>query len=164
MDMVARLAGRALPTFDVTTRVRLTKTPEVYAASRTVRRELPYEALLAAGRSHWVAGDRIRVYRGPKGRPQLFVEDEDLPADASRAPRDYDVAYYTRLLRETYASRFVRALAPEDFEAVFADPTQLSLFDAALARKRPLLTVLGDASLLEAPEAASAGDEDDDLD
>ncbi len=164
MDMVSRLARRALPTFDVTTRVRLTKTPEVYGASRVVRRELPYEALLAAGRSHWTAGDRIRVYRGPKGRPSLHEDDEGLSSSGPSDPRDYDVAYYTRLLRETYASRFVRALAPEDFEAVFADPTQLSLFDSALARKRPILTVLGDASLLEATEALVADSEDDDVD
>ncbi len=165
MDMAGRLRRRELPTFDLTTRVRLTKTPEAYGASRALRKELPYEALLATGRSQWTVGDRIRVYRGPKGRATLHSDDEGVALPGTNDPRDYDVVYYTRLLRETYAARFVRALAPEDFEAVFADPTQLSLFDSALARKRPLLTVLGDASLLEAPgSVAPDASDDDDLD
>jgi hypothetical protein len=47
-------------------------------------------------------------------------------------------------LRETFAARLVRALTPEDFSAVFADPDQLSLFAPSLAQARPVLTVLLD--------------------
>ena len=38
----------------------------------------------------------------------------------------------------------VRALTPEDFAAVFADPEQLSLFAPLLADARPVLTVVSD--------------------
>ena len=47
-------------------------------------------------------------------------------------------------MRETFAARLVRALTPEDFAAVFADPGQPSLFAPSLAQARPILTVLRD--------------------
>ena len=56
--------------------------------------------------------------------------------------RDYDVEYYARLLRATYAARLARAFAAEDFEMVFADPDQLSLFETALGAIRPVLRLL----------------------
>jgi DNA polymerase elongation subunit (family B) len=60
-------------------------------------------------------------------------------------PRDYDIEHYVRVLRDTYAARFVRALDPEDFAAVFADPEQPSLFVRSLAHARPILTAIHDA-------------------
>jgi DNA polymerase I len=60
----------------------------------------------------------------------------------SHDPRDYDVEHYLRVLRETYAARFARALLPEDFAAIFADPEQPSLFARSLAEARPILTTL----------------------
>ena len=56
-----RLRRRELPTRDISCRVRLTKTPAEYFAVRESRRELPYEAMLASGRTSWSVGDRIRV-------------------------------------------------------------------------------------------------------
>jgi DNA polymerase I len=182
---VAALRKRALPTRDVTARVRLTKTPAQYLATREARRELPYEAVLASGRTQWTVGERVRVYRATRGRSRMIAEldDDSSSAGASTGtgigsdtstdvgagtsagvdigrrdpfgegladpragapsendPRDYDVEHYLRVLRDTYAARFVRALAPEDFAAVFADPEQPSLFAPSLAGMRPILT------------------------
>ena len=63
-------------------------------------------------------------------------------AHPGQDPRDYDVAYYVRLLRETFAARLSRALTPEDFATVFSDPAQPSLFTLALGEVRPILTLL----------------------
>jgi DNA polymerase I len=147
------LRARRLPTRDVSTEVRLTKTPEQYLSTRERRRELPYEALLTSGRSSWRTGERIRVYRALGGRAALLAadprDDESVELAATDAgaqldPHDYDVDYYARLLRETFAARFARALEPEVFQAVFADPAQLSLFSPSLEQARPVLTVLFD--------------------
>jgi DNA polymerase elongation subunit (family B) len=140
------LRTRALPTADVCARVRLTKTPAEYGALRGERRELTYEAMLAAGRTHWSTGERIRVYRATGGRAGLLREaptgsDGD-DAGAAADPRDYDVDFYLAQLRDTYAARLVRAFTPDDFARVFADSQQLDLFPAALAEVRPILTRL----------------------
>jgi DNA polymerase elongation subunit (family B) len=123
------LRKRELKTYDVSSAVRLTKSPEQYRDCD--RHELPYEAMLAAGRQTWTIGDRIRVYRSRTGAA-LIEEDRD--------PRDYDVEHYARVLRETFAVRLERAFRPEDYEAVFADPTQLSLFAPPVERIQPVLT------------------------
>ncbi|MBJ6764399.1 ribonuclease H-like domain-containing protein [Myxococcaceae bacterium JPH2] len=146
---VTALRRRTVPTFEVSARVRLTKTPREYEALRSRRRELPYEALLTSGRTHWSVGERIRVYRAVGGRAGLVSDPEaddpggtpgpDSPGVAAD-PRDYDVEYYVRLLRETFAARLVRALTPEDFATAFADPGQPSLFAASLAHAKPILT------------------------
>ncbi|MFP2904411.1 DNA polymerase II, partial [Pyxidicoccus sp. 3LFB2] len=82
-------------------------------------------------------------YRAVGGRAGLLPDPED-DADAGLTgdPRDYDTEYYVRLLRETFAARLVRALAPEDFRTVFDDPGQPSLFAPLLSKARPVLTVL----------------------
>jgi hypothetical protein len=49
------------------------------------------------------------------------------------------VDHYARVLRDTYAARLARALAPADFAAVFASPDQLSLFAPSTADMRPIL-------------------------
>jgi DNA polymerase I len=145
---ISALRRRNVPTADVSARVRLTKPPEEYLASRGKRRELPYEAMLAAGRQHWHVGERVRVYRATGGRPGLLVEDDGLDDDEgddeapALDPRDYDAEYYVRLLRETFCARLARALTPDDFAEVFADPDQGSLFARPMAAVRPILTVL----------------------
>ena len=63
-------------------------------------------------------------------------------AEAIPDPRDYDVDYYLRVLRETFAERLARGLSPDDFAAICAQPEQLSLFERSLAGARPVLTVL----------------------
>jgi DNA polymerase I len=113
VDTVTALRRRSLPTFDVSSRVRLTKAPEEYLASRESRRELPYEALLGAGRTAWRTGERIRVYRARGGRAGLLRDDGEDRDTGSADPRDYDVEFYARILKDTFAARLERALDPE---------------------------------------------------
>jgi len=134
---IASLRVRALPTHDVSSRVRLTKSPEAYLESREKRRELPYEALLTSGRTTWSVGGRIRVYRKQNGEGGLVASDDETPAPDLR---DYDVEYYVRLLRTSYAERLARAFTAEDFGVVFADPDQYSLFSPPVDGIRPILT------------------------
>ncbi len=139
------LRRREVPTRDISSRVRLTKTPAEYLAVRESRRELPYEAMLASGRTSWSVGDRVRVYRKRNGGCGLLEESDDGHVEMSNVDhRDYDVDHYARQLRQTFASRLECAFAPADYEAVFADPDQLSLFLPAvttigtvLERKEP---------------------------
>lgn len=141
LEVVDGLRRRELPTFDVSSRVRLTKTPEEYAASRESRRELAYEAMLSGGRRAWGIGDRVHVYRTAKGSGRVVVERDEVPgSDGGVDPRDYDVEHYARLIRDTYASRLVRAFSPEDFDVVFSDPRQMSLFAVPMGSIRPILT------------------------
>lgn len=148
LNALDRLRRRELPTRDVSSRVRLTKTPAEYLAVRGSRRELPYEAMLASGRTSWSVGDRVRVYRKRNGGSGLLEESEDGTVATSVADcRDYDVDYYARQLRQTFASRLACAFTPADYEAVFADPDQMSLFMPAVATIR---TVLEKKSELEA--------------
>jgi DNA polymerase I len=141
VETAGALAIRAIPTFDVSSRVRLTKTPDEYLETREQRRELPYEALLASGRTEWASGERIRVYRARGGRAGLLPAlDEDAPSVAVD-PRDYDVDFYTRLLRETFAARLARSFTAEDFETVFADPVQRNLFEASVSSIRTVLSI-----------------------
>ena len=123
VNIVGALRRREVPTRDVSSRVRLTKSPARYLESRERRRELPYEALLLSGQMEWSVGDRIRVYRRKAGEAGLVDPD----ADDDAGTRDYDVEHYVRVLRETFAARLARALRPQDFAAVFEDPDQLSL-------------------------------------
>src|SRR5262249_40790395 len=102
------LRRRELPTRDVSSMVRLTKSPERYEETRKERRELPYEALLSAGRASWSTGDRVRVYRTRLGGAGLV-------ADEGADPRHYDVDHYARVLRETFAVRLERAFTAEDY-------------------------------------------------
>jgi DNA polymerase I len=130
------LRDRRLTAFEVSSRVRLSKSPEAYAAVRATRRELPYEALLSAGRDRWNVGERVRVYRARGGGAAVVAARGDDPR------RDYDVPHYLQVLRDTFAARLVRALAPADFAAVFADVDQLELFATPLATIRPVLTAM----------------------
>ncbi|MDB4898520.1 MAG: polymerase region, partial [Gemmatimonadetes bacterium] len=144
LSAVVALRTRALPTHDVSSRVRLTKSPAEYLAVRAKRRELSYEALLANGHSSWSAGDRVRVYRKRNGEGGLVPPAEE--SASTRDPRDYDVEYYVRLLRTSFAERLARAFLPEDFGVVFADPDQLSLFVPLVEAIRTVLTPLGTGS------------------
>src|SRR5512147_1446595 len=57
VESVGALRRREYSTFEMSSRVRLTKTPAQYRASREGRREHSYEAMLAAGRLDWRSGD-----------------------------------------------------------------------------------------------------------
>jgi DNA polymerase elongation subunit (family B) len=144
---VAALRDRSLPTAEVATRVRLTKRPETYLRTREHHRESAYEALLAAGRDHWRAGERVRCYRGPGGRP-LWLPDQTVdgaddgtigagqpsgqPERAEVDRRDYDVEHYVQTLVSSYASRLRKAFAPQDWEQLFRLDAQLGLWDQPL--------------------------------
>ncbi len=141
LETIAALRQRALPTFEISARVRLAKEPAEYLASRDARRELAYEAMLASGRPTWSAGERVRVYRTNCGTGAVIAELDDEDGVAS-APRDYDVDHYVRVLRDNFAPRFARALDPEVYAAVFADPDQLSLFSPDLRAARPILAIV----------------------
>jgi len=141
VDAATRLRERGYATHDVSSRVRLTKSPAAYLAVRESRRELPYEALLASGRRDWQVGERVRIYRTSAGQGGV-VPERDVDEGALDDPRDYDVTHYLRVLRETYATRLARALTPGDFAAVFADPEQPSLWGDALRDVRPILTIV----------------------
>ena len=130
-----RLHRRDLPTRAVASRVRLTKSAAEYHTVRDTRRELPYEALLAAGRTTWTVGDRIHVYRKRNAAAGLLEESDEGTVD----PRDYDSDHYARQLRQTFASRLACAFTAEDHEAVFADPHQMSLFASSIAEVRTVL-------------------------
>ena len=133
VETVFALRDRLLTTQDVSSRVRLTKSPERYAALREHRREAMYEALLASGRTDWRVGEKVRVYRARAGWTVL-PEDRD--------PRDYDVEHYVHALRANYASRLARALTAEDAAALFGDPDQLSLFEPDFRAIRPRFSAL----------------------
>jgi DNA polymerase, archaea type len=138
---ISSLRRRELTTYDVSSRVRLTKTPEKYAEVRANRRELTYEALLACGRSSWTVGDRVRVYRTQTGGAGLVAPREDRSNESRADCRDYDVDHYVRVLRETFAARLERAFLPEDCAALFADPDRPSLFVKPVAGMKPVLRV-----------------------
>jgi DNA polymerase elongation subunit (family B) len=146
---IAALRARELPTYDVSSRVRLTKSPDEYLATRANRRELPYDALLAAGHTSWEVGDRIRVYRKRNGEGGLAG---DL--------RDYDIDYYVRLLRTTYAERLARAFTPEDFAAVFADADQFSLFTPAIESIHTVLTPAAPLGGMRQHEQVQTGEQE----
>ena len=133
LDTVTRLNRRELRTHDVSSRVRLTKTPAQYLAVRDARREAAYEALLASGRSDWKTGERVRIYRCENGEHRLA------PNEGAEDPRDYDATHYARVLRDNFATRLARALTAQDWAEVFADPVQLSLFGSTLANVHTVL-------------------------
>lgn len=161
VSTVSDLRALRIPTAATTTRVRITKSSEEYASTRAVRRELGYEALLGAGRTRWRSGEKIRVYRATGQRAALFDDERD-DAEPGHDPRDYDVPYYERLLRDTFAMRLVRAMSSEDFEHVFASVDQLGLFAPDLRARRPILTVIGDATSLDEAVLDAPGEDDGD--
>jgi DNA polymerase elongation subunit (family B) len=84
LDMVTALQKRTLTAADVAARVRLSKTPEAYLSARSGHSEAPYEALLAAGRTRWSPGERVRFYRVRGGAYVWLPEEADeAPAGAT---------------------------------------------------------------------------------
>lgn len=139
LDTLDALRTRRLPTVHVASRVRLRKSPEAYARTRLARREFAYEAVRAGGQGTWTPGDHARVYRAADGTGRV-IDEVDGEAWLDRDIRDYDVAYYTALLRRTFATRLARAFTPDAFALLFADAEQLPLFAPALETIRPIAT------------------------
>jgi DNA polymerase I len=139
LEAFEALRRRELPTYDVSSRVRLTKTPAKYLETRGKRREVSYEAMLSMGRTHWSVGDRVRVYRTKGSAFSVVPEKGDIGSEHIDR-RDYDVDHYSRVLRDTFAARLARAFTPGDFSAVFGSPDQLSLFAPPMESIHPILT------------------------
>lgn len=145
LECVTALRERRLPVDDVAARMRLTKTPETYMERRARLQEGQYEALLAAGRTEWVVGERVRCYRARGGRfVWLPDETEDLGdghAWEHKRPDEalpYDVEHYLQVLVTSYAGRLRKAFAPEIWEQLFRLDQQAGLFDLPLAEMEPL--------------------------
>jgi DNA polymerase I len=142
LETVFALRRRTLPTYEVSSRVRLTKSPGEYADVRATRRELPYEALLASGRTAWSVGERVRVYRTALGTGGIVPDvDDEARTITWTDTRDYDTDHYVRVLTHNFASRLERAFTPDDYAALFSDPEQPSLFARALHTIRARLVV-----------------------
>ncbi|WP_240730890.1 hypothetical protein [Deinococcus sp. S9] len=127
------LETRAYSNADVASRVRLTRTPEGYAATRPTRKEAAYEALHVLGRT-WRAGERVALYHR---------EGHGLtPLDVNPDVRDYDVSHYAAALVSAYATRLRRALTPEDFRQLFDPSAQPGLFDRPFEAMSPIWTAV----------------------
>jgi DNA polymerase elongation subunit (family B) len=155
---VDALRERRLSATDVAIQARLSKSPEEYQASRARMREAPYEALLAAGRTKWYVGERVRFYKAMGGSVVWLPDPSDdlssatgdesqddqpeLPLAEARGQsadlHDYDVAHYLQVLLNSYAGRLRKAFAPEDFQQLFRVDAQLGLFDRPLHAIEPL--------------------------
>jgi DNA polymerase, archaea type len=147
------LRQRRLPASDVATRMRLSKDSTTYLATRAKHTEAQYEALLAAGRTQWRAGERVRFYRAQHGAPVWLPDEADDASPISdeedadevegseeslfAAPcatpltdrRDYDSEHYVRVLLHSYAERLRVVFEAEDFSQLFRLDGQQGLFD-----------------------------------
>jgi len=147
-ETVAALKARRFTLAEVATVARLTKSADEYTRSRGRSRESAYEALLAAGRTQWRAGERVRFYRAAGGAaiwlPETPENDTSRADDphhgggSGGAAPDYDIAHYLNVLHTSYVSRLRKAFAPPDFEQLFRLSGQGGLFDRPIAEVRPL--------------------------
>ncbi len=159
LEMVEALRSRSLPATDLGVRVRLSKTPESYLATRANHMEPQYEALLDAGRKRWYPGERVRYYRS-RNKNYVWLPDENEEASVgndwaaeSRGReqgeqqertyketvadrRDYDVEHYVQVLVTSYAARLRKAFEPEDFAQLFR-LDQPGLFDQPIEEIQP---------------------------
>jgi len=137
LDTVTALQLRRLPTTEVAARVRLRKSPDAYAQTRSTRRDFAYEAMWQHSNGRWNVGDRVRVYRAADGSGRV-LDEVDGEVWVEQDPRAYDIPYYVALLRRTFAARLARAFQSADFDVVFADTEQLPLFTPVLESIRPI--------------------------
>src|SRR6185437_15999264 len=154
LDVVDALRKHELPAADLAARERLSKTSEAYQATRAGHPEPQYEALLAAGRTRWYPGERVRFYRIRGGKYVWLPEEtEEVPLDnnwqageqPARQPlyedvanrRDYDVDHYIQALVNSYASRLRKAFTPEDFAQLFRLDGLSGLFDKPVESIEP---------------------------
>ncbi|HWE60330.1 MAG TPA: DNA polymerase domain-containing protein [Chloroflexota bacterium] len=147
LETIGALRERRFTPAEVATVARLTKSAAEYARTRERAREAAYEALLAAGRTNWRAGERVRFYRAADGTaiwlpdvPENDLARPDDPAAAERAAGEtpsYDVAHYLGVLHTSYVSRLRKAFAPDDFEQLFRASGQAGLFDRPIAEVQP---------------------------
>ena len=131
-ETLSALRSRTISAADVATRVRLSKTSDEYQRARR-NREAAYEALLAAGRTTWTSGERVRFYRNQQGNHVWIPDEQENQPYSGKIPPgqqcDFDVEYYLTLLTTSYAARLRKAFQPEDFDQLFRKDQQLGLFD-----------------------------------
>jgi len=136
LEAVAALRERRLAPADVATVARLTKTPDAYGRTRRRAREAAYKALLAAGRTQWRAGERVRFYRAENGAsvwlPDVPEHDAAATNDGGETEPGYDVAHYLAVLHTSYVARLRKAYAPHAYEQLFRPSGQLGLFDESI--------------------------------
>ncbi len=163
LETVGALRQRKFLASDVAARVRLSKSPETYQNTRTGHMEQAYEALLAARRTKWTPGERVRFYRA-SGGASVWIPDEsedisfgeaDSPESESntreaslshlsahsgdvKSRHDYDVEHYLRVLVTSYASRLRKAYTAEDFTQLFRTDEQPGLFDLPIEGISPI--------------------------
>jgi DNA polymerase elongation subunit (family B) len=138
-DTVSALRERRLAPADVAAVARLTKSSEEYARTRGRAREAAYEALLAAGRTTWSAGERVRFYRAADGRAVWLpdipendlarMDDPQAAAPATGVGPDYAVTHYLAVLQTSYVARLRKAFTAEDYAQLFRPSGQVGLFD-----------------------------------
>jgi DNA polymerase, archaea type len=119
---------------EVASRVRVCRSPEAYAATRSGRKEAVYEAMLAAGRK-WRPRESVSFYmrRGAyieHGAQLALLESCSDPDDPAGC--DYDAGWYEANLIKTYASRLKKGLHPAAYGQLFTQPRQAGLFDLPL--------------------------------
>lgn len=132
---LSALAQRTLTNREVATRIRLTKSPEDYARTRSQRKENQYEAMLSASQT-WQAGTRVYLYRQQERGWQ--------PLDLNPDGHDYDLWAYQQNLHDAYATRLRKGLSAEDFEQVFRQGNGQGLFDAPLEKLRSVYRLRND--------------------
>jgi DNA polymerase, archaea type len=163
METANALRQRLFTATDVAARVRLSKTPQAYQSARSGHSEQAYEALLAAGRTKWTPGERVRFYRAlsslsvwmPDESEEITISNaqeggakEDgrklnegllsIHPDEVKSRRDYNVEHYLHVLKTSYASRLRKAYATENFEQLFRIDEQLGLFDRPIEHIQPI--------------------------
>ncbi|MEJ7653235.1 MAG: hypothetical protein WKH64_07770 [Chloroflexia bacterium] len=126
---VAAVRAHELPVEDLTAAVYLSKSETEYA--RAGRVEEQYEVFKAAGRS-WQPGDRAVYYQAAVGRRKAKKLYEP-------GATDYDAEYYVKKLRDTYAARLAKAVAPEDLNSLFGE--MRGLFDRDPSEIEPVVMV-----------------------
>ncbi len=157
LETTEALRRRTFPVSDVAARVRLSKAPETYQSTRSKHSEQAYEALLAAGRTRWQPGERVRFYRS-LGGISIWLPDESEEisfeetteehathkkrisghSDEAQRSHDYDIEHYLRVLVTSYASRLRKAYTAEDFEQLFRTAEQPGLFDRPIEHIQPI--------------------------
>jgi DNA polymerase I len=131
---------------------------------RQRHQEPQYEALLAAGRTSWEPGERVRFYRNRAGSSVWHPEEEEtseasnmeegmgeeldnlpsapsgtvhMQSEVPTSRRDYDVEYYLQQLVGSYAARLRKAFEPEDYAQIFRLNGQVGLFDRPIEMIQP---------------------------
>jgi DNA polymerase, archaea type len=120
LDTVSALHKRLLPATDLGARVRLSKTPEAYLSSRTSHPEPQYEALLAAGRTRWYPGERVRYYR-TRAKTYIWLPDENEEASVDRGWESEPITQESRGVSDDIPNTLTDTNASSSSRAAIAD-------------------------------------------